>query len=556
VNSPLSTKTGRVAAGGSLLVGGLASGLALAPNAGATPNTYHVTNLLDSGAGSLRQAVNDANTNLGADIIVFDASAAGTITLTTSNLLVTDSVTITGLGAASSTISGNNASRIFYLYNNIFPTTVSISGLTLTDGSAGFGGAIFNSGIDLTLSDLVISGNSATGVGGGISGTNVTNSGAGLTIIDSEISNNSSHGGGGGVYLYRVGDVTITNSVISGNTTENGRGGGLRMYHTGDVSLVGSTVNDNAVTSNHRAGGASLQDAGVVTIDATTFANNSSGWWGGGLEALAFEGFTMTNSTFSGNTAQGNSAFFISSGFNNALVANCTIANNTATASGGTTLEMDSYATSRILFSTISGNSSGSQTLYFADGDGGTAGSVNINGTIVSDNTTRSGTGTTADDIYSKSALTLTNSLVMGSRGSFSPITDGGGNVYDESAQLGALADNGGPTFTMNPASGSPVINAGPPLWFAFAGDGFDQRGDGYLRIYDGISDMGAVETLPDPTPPSTTTTTVAPGETTTTTTTVAPGETTTTTTTVAPGETTTTTTTVSTDPIAPAFTG
>ena len=129
-----SRAAGRLAAGGSLLAGGIAGGLVLAPNADAA-TTYNVTNLLDSGAGSLRDAVVAANANAGADTIVFEAGAAGTIILTTGQLEITDDVTITGLGAAASTVSGNNASRIFYIYSANASLTVSISGLTLTDGN-------------------------------------------------------------------------------------------------------------------------------------------------------------------------------------------------------------------------------------------------------------------------------------------------------------------------------------------------------------------------------------------------------------------------------------
>jgi hypothetical protein len=114
MSAHIATKTGRVAAGGSLLVGGIAGALVLAPQAGAA-TTFDVTTTGDSGAGLLRQAIDDANNNLGADIVVFDAGASGTITLTTGHINIDDDVTITGLGAADSIISGNNANRIFYM---------------------------------------------------------------------------------------------------------------------------------------------------------------------------------------------------------------------------------------------------------------------------------------------------------------------------------------------------------------------------------------------------------------------------------------------------------
>src|SRR5205823_13774781 len=72
----------------------------------AVPTIFTVSNTNDAGAGSLRQAITDANTLTGADVIVFDSSfnTAKTITLTSGELLVSDSVTITGPGAGLLTV--------------------------------------------------------------------------------------------------------------------------------------------------------------------------------------------------------------------------------------------------------------------------------------------------------------------------------------------------------------------------------------------------------------------------------------------------------------------
>src|SRR5437016_911618 len=65
-----------------------------------TPTNFHVTDPGDAGAGTLRQAIQDANSNTGADIIDFDQTVFGTprtIALT-STLAITDDLTITGPG--------------------------------------------------------------------------------------------------------------------------------------------------------------------------------------------------------------------------------------------------------------------------------------------------------------------------------------------------------------------------------------------------------------------------------------------------------------------------
>ena len=535
MSAKFATKTGRVAAGGSLLVGGVAGALVLAPQAGAA-TTYHVTNTSDTGAGSLRQAIDDANNNAGADIIVFDAGSAGTITLTSGQLEITDDVTITGLGAADSIISGNNASRIFYIYNSAVSLTVSISGLTMTDGHATTtGGAIANWGNGLTLSSVVLTGNESTGTGGavhsGVSGSPNADIHAPFTIIDSEISGNTAVVDAGGIRLNYIGDVSIVNTTFSGNYSGS-RGGGASGEDVGNVSIVDSLFQNNE--SVDQGGGLHLYRAGDVSIDSTTFDHNIADVLGhgfgdgGGVYVDASDSVTMTNSTVSGNEASDGAGILLGNA-GDVLIANSTIANNVGGPNkgrGGALYRWGSNGDTRILFSTISGNSTKNNTVRIVAGSPYT---VEISGTIISDNRTNEGSDPRAVDLYLEGTAsgTVTSSLIMG--WSFgTPLSDGGGNINGVSAQLGALADNGGATFTMEPAAGSPVIDAGPLTWTAFNGDGSDQRGGLFLRVYNGQSDMGALEVQPEPVPP-TTTTTAASGD---------------------------TTTTVATDPVAPAFTG
>ena len=71
----------------------------------------------------------------------------------------------------------------------------------------------------------------------------------------------------------------------------------------------------------------------------------------------------------------------------------------------------------------------------------------------------------------------------------------GTGDQVNTDPMLGPLQNNGGPTFTHEPLSGSPAINAGdpnfvpPPL--------YDQRGPGYDRVVNGRIDIGSFEVQP-----------------------------------------------------------
>src|SRR5512134_1569616 len=94
-------------------------------------STFMVENLADSGIGSLRQAVLDANALRGADAIVFAEGLQGTIALTGGQLSITDSLTIDGPGAALLAVSGNHQSRVFDISGE---AAVVIEDLTITGG--------------------------------------------------------------------------------------------------------------------------------------------------------------------------------------------------------------------------------------------------------------------------------------------------------------------------------------------------------------------------------------------------------------------------------------
>jgi hypothetical protein len=411
----------------------LAIGVGLGLGAPAEAATFNVSNLNDSGAGSLRQAILDANAAAGPDVITFQAGLTGTITLTSGQLELYDSVDIQGPGAAVITVDGNNSSRVFYLYNSDALIDVSISGLTVAHGNASEGGGIIDWGENLTLDHVTVQNNTAT-----------TNEG----------------GGGGGLARKEIlGSLTIRNSVFSGNDATDSTGGGIYIQNNTAPILIQDTL----ITGNHAGflgGGIYLYDSvGGVKIDRSTISGNTAEVRGGGIylydvgAAIAIE-----NSTVSGNHAisgAGGGIYAYHVGLGGLAVRNSTIAGNDAGGSGG-----------------------GIYLYYDA---------ATVTNSIIAGNTGGKG----SEDLAGAGTFDLSYSLVQAP--GTANIDDGGGNLLDQDPLLGPLGDHGGPTPTQLPAANSPAVNAGDPAFTPPPAT--DQRG--FARVANGRIDMGAVELNP-----------------------------------------------------------
>ncbi|HKI03403.1 MAG TPA: choice-of-anchor Q domain-containing protein [Thermoanaerobaculia bacterium] len=293
--------------------------------------TFTVRNLNDSGADSLRQAVLDANAAAGADVIDFQAGLTGTITLTTGELAVTDFLDVQGPGAAVITVSGNGASRVVNVDDGgVDFIDVSISGLTLTAGSAMNGAGVFNQDEHLTLADCVITGNTAAGNGGGIA----ANASAQVTITGTTISGNSAVEAGGGINADGA-TVAITGSTVAGNSAADGAGIALA---SGQLTLTNSTVSGN--TASNQGGGLLLLYAYSPALRHTTVAGNSADSGGGVF--ISNGSLSVDNTILADNTADGSPNDVDGSGTLNSLFS-LIESPGTATVNdgGGTILNQD-----------------------------------------------------------------------------------------------------------------------------------------------------------------------------------------------------------------------
>ena len=244
---------------------------------------FIVTNTDDSGAGSLRQAVIDANAEAGGDTISFSASLAGQTIILSSVIAITDSVAITGDvdgdRKADITLSGNNASSLLTMQGDLHgvPSEVVLRSLTLANGYILHGsGAAINAGSmgKLDIMDCTLSGNrSGLGVGGAIRAQSST-----LSISNSLLSGNYALSSGGAIYA-TGGAMTLTNATIDGNGSY-GNGGGITALGT-TLTIVDSTITRNTggsgIPSPAYRGGISVDDPAYVVISNSVIAENTSG---------------------------------------------------------------------------------------------------------------------------------------------------------------------------------------------------------------------------------------------------------------------------------------
>ena len=229
--------------------------------------TITVTNTNDSGPGSLRQALVDSQDG---DTIDFDPSLKGqTISLTSAELVINKSITISGLGPNLLAVSRSQNAPAFRIFNLMPGRSVTIQGLTISNGLApefGCGGGILDEGSSLSLINCTVSGNSTDGTGGGI----CADANATLTIDSSTLSGNYAGDYGGGIA--NSGTLTINNSTLSGNRGEF-TGGAILNGFNGGASLTVSNSTLSGNTTQLHGGG--IFNEGQSAIGNSTLSGNS-----------------------------------------------------------------------------------------------------------------------------------------------------------------------------------------------------------------------------------------------------------------------------------------
>lgn len=426
---------------------------------------YVVTNTDDSGAGSLRQAIADANASAGADTITFNLTGCPCSISLASRLPITGALTIVGPGASQLAVDGGHTVQVFQIAN----VPVSISGITIRNGNAitttssGSGGAIYTQG-SLTLTQVTVESNTAALYGGGVlvSGkANIIDStfennsatkydggglyaGNALTLTGSQFRNNRTpnhKGYGGGAGLVAYGPTSIANTTFISNTTEDW-GGGAYIANFADHTAVQLTSVQFISNTAQNGGGGGLFSWFTTTLNTVDFNDNYSGYRGGGVYG-GYAGkyrFIINGGQITGNSGAGGGGLYSDWNYtldgtqilNNtsrngngggawtpasATISNATISHNTVI-TGGNSGGIDTGANLTLTNSTISDN----QTLH---GSGGGSG-AGVNATIVHSQYLRNKAGNAGGGVLAFGLARVTDSTFSGNLA----LNNWGGGIY------------------------------------------------------------------------------------------------------------------------------
>ena len=245
---------------------------------------------------------------LNQNVVMTDDEAANFV----NGVIINKNIRIDGKGH---TIDAKNLGRIFEIDGGF---AVTLTNVTLTNGNATVGGAIYNFGnLDLVHVNFV---NNTAKYGGAI-----MNYAYGLVLDDSTFANNTAKIGGA---IYNSADCFVVGNSTFTNNTATSNGGVIFNYGIGFVVGNSTFVNNSAADG----AGAIMNGGRGFVVGNSTFANNTATSKGGAIYNYGI-GFVVGNSTFVNNTAEDAGAVYNEG--DNSVVGNSTFVNNTATSIGG-----------------------------------------------------------------------------------------------------------------------------------------------------------------------------------------------------------------------------
>ena len=392
--------------------------------------------------------------------------------------------------------------------------TIDITSVTISDNTAtrAGGGIEIVEADTVTLTSIMLTGNSATGTGAGPGnggGLHTTGDIANLTVDDSLVQDNAAASEGGGLW-FSAGTVAtiqnntgITANTASGDDATNGGGG---IFNAGgtltiDGSMATVTISNNSADGTSGSGGGIFNDAmGTLSINDATIMSNVANRAGGGIEATAGTMTMLTSVTLDGNSAgvdimsmvgstpvanPGNGGGLHVTGDGDVTIDGGTVSNNVAASEGGGL--WNGTGTMTIQNGTVIDSNVASGN----DADNGGGGIFNAGGTVIitgatttisnnaADGTSGSGGGILNDAM---GTITITDAEI-----SSNVANRAGGGIESTAGTTTTLTDvsllnNSAGVDIMAPVGTTPVAAPGN-------GGGLHVTGDGDVNIAGGLVD-------------------------------------------------------------------
>jgi parallel beta-helix repeat protein len=279
-------------------------------------------------------------------------------------------------GPEKSIIDCENYGRGFYFHSLEFESSV-ISGFTIRNGNMDKGGGIFITNASPTVTNCIISENTANSSRGG-GGIYCENSFP--IITNCTISNNTGYNLGGGIGCRDSSPFIANCKIIANESLEsNGRGGGIHLQSVGTTTITNSIISDNRAK---RGGGIYANSSTSLSISFCDINGNMASVTGGGIY-LGSGSRTISNCIISNNTVLQGSGGGIYCYHSSPAIINCTFSENRASNTGG---GMDLLSSSPTITNCIFWNDlpneidehSNNPIVTFSNIQGGFAGTGNI----------------------------------------------------------------------------------------------------------------------------------------------------------------------------------
>jgi hypothetical protein len=281
--------------------------------------TFTVTTSSDNDCSDsdcdLQAAFNEAESNGEADTINVAAGSyttSGAVFKYVGAAAENFALTITGAGAATTTLDGGNADKVMFIDLSSVTTDdaadVSISGLTFTKGKSAIDGGGLEvtttaAAVSVTASDFTLN---AADVDGG--GASIKSDSGAITVSDCLFDDNEAADEVGGLDIFSTsGAVRVENNTFTDNESMSAAGGGaLVRADNGGLSLIGNKFSGNLTADQGGGIDVTVDGSGNVLFERNTFIDNTSEARGGGAFINIRDGdLILVNNIFKGNKVTG-----------------------------------------------------------------------------------------------------------------------------------------------------------------------------------------------------------------------------------------------------------